>query len=425
MSPSTSRLGEPGRPAGRRIDREPPRANAPALAHERDQRGGPVPARSRARRRHPAVEVGVVPGADRQVEVRCDGDGPGRRSAPPSAPGPSRPYPGGILASRKRCKEEPRLLVVERICHVDADARKPPSVGREGGRAGVPGQANRLSRLAAGRRHDPDRRPRPDVRVESWIGGVGDRTPVGRPGDPLDVRLAPGQLPRSRAPAHRDRPDLVPAVPVADPVPAPVRAPDSSRRHGPALRLGPDDGASRRRRRPRTRAGDPSGDQASSETPCSGTHRTHASPPSSAAHHDRRRSVRLVRERAEERQPPAVGADARRRVADGARGQADRGPWRPERDQVEVRPVRLRVHEALDDDGAATTGQRVVLLQHHLAAQEPRGSNWHAKALEHQVKPTLPAARRDGSVPATVPSGHERSRCRWPPRSTRGCSGGR
>jgi pseudouridine-5'-phosphate glycosidase len=54
-----------------------------------------------------------------------------------------------------------------------------------------------------------------------------------------------------------------------------------------------------------------------------------------------------------------------------------------------MRPVCLRVHEALHDDGAEATGQRFVFLQHYLAAQQPRRRDWRARALAHRAKRTL------------------------------------
>ena len=198
-----------------------------------------------------------------------------------------------------------------------------------------------------------------------------------------------GQLPRSRASARRDQPDLVPAVPVADFVGAPVGTSDSSRRHDPTLRLGSDDRASRRPGRHEREPGPV-------RRPAELRHAVlgHPQDPWFAAvertHHDRRRSVRFVRERAEEREPPAVGADARRRVADGACRQGDRRAGPSEVDQVKVGPVCLRAHEAPDDDGATATGKRVVLLEHDLAAQEPGRGDRRALTFGHVVQRTRP-----------------------------------
>src|SRR5664279_6386090 len=102
-----------------------------------------------------------------------------------------------------------------------------------------------------------------------------------------------------------------------------------------------------------------------------------------ACDHHGGRPVRRVGEGTEERNPPSVRADAGRRVVDCPARQADRGPGPGERDQVEVRAVRLASHEPPDDDGPVAAGQRIVFLEHDLAAQEPRDGERRGPDLTH------------------------------------------
>jgi hypothetical protein len=57
----------------------------------------------------------------------------------------------------------------------------------------------------------------------------------------------------------------------------------------------------------------------------------------------------------------------------GTRTPGDGGSGPAEVDAEEMRPVRLAPDEPPDDHGAVAAGQRVMLLQHDLAAEEPRG----------------------------------------------------
>src|SRR5664280_990608 len=102
-----------------------------------------------------------------------------------------------------------------------------------------------------------------------------------------------------------------------------------------------------------------------------------------AGDHHGGRPVRRVGEGAEERHPPSVRADAGRRVADCPARQADGSPGPGERNPVEMRAVRLPSDEPADDDGPVAAGQRIVLLEHDLAAQEPRGGERRGPDLRH------------------------------------------
>ena len=358
MSPSTSRSGRPRRPPRVRVHREAPRANPPALADEGNERRRPVPEGSGSSRGHPAVEVGVVPGADRSIQVRRQRGCPRRGWRVAAGKIPARTgRPARARPARDRRHEQPRLLVVERIGDVDPDAGQPLPVGRERRRARVAGQADQLPRFAPGCRNHPDRRAGPRVRARTRVGGVGDPAAVGRPGDPPGIGVGMGQLAGPCPVPRRDDPDLVPPVAVADLVRAPVGPRDPSRGDDPALRLGADD--------PRATGStatiasrDPSGDQASSLTPCPGTQRTLGSPPSRPASMTavgRPASSGNARRNAS-RRPSGLTRGAVSRTA--ARRQGPGRPCLPEVDELQVRPIRLRVHEATDDDRARAVGER-------------------------------------------------------------------
>ena len=280
--------------------------------------------------------------------------------------------------------------------------------GEKAGRARVPGEADGLAAARRRRRagHDPDRGQRPEVGVGPRVGDEGDRAAVGRPGDPASRRSPGGSAgaasrPRGRGPTQT----CVPAVAVAHLVPAPVGAGDPAGGHDPALRLRADDEARLGRRRPtnaiRRAVGRPGASpRRRARAPRASTARRRRAPGPSPRSAGRGRPGRSGG-----RPPGGRRATTRGRVSRTAPVVSCRAgaaaPGRAKRHEVEVRAIRLAVDEPPDDDGAAPVGQRVVLLEDDLAADQVGGSDRssHGRRVDRgrrRVRPT--AARPAGAA---------------------------
>ena len=182
---------------------------AAAVADRGDDRAQVEPVRPRPTADHPAVEIGVRPVADRPVEPRCERP---RRAR-----------------SVRRADQDSRAGIVQWIGFEHTDGREPAPVGRERGPAGEPGHAeHRTRRLVVVHVDGPDGRPWVRVGGCAQVRRERDRPAIGRPAEVDRAPVAARDLARPGTRMSLDDEQVRPAVEMAGPVPAPIRARDPS-----------------------------------------------------------------------------------------------------------------------------------------------------------------------------------------------------
>ncbi len=433
MSASVSRTGSPAGPpvaesTGKRQGRTRPRSLTSATRLPGPSQDGPERDETIQPLRSVSFQAPIGRSRSGASAVAGAGTSPSGANAATNSPGCS--------SSRGSATSTPEQAIQRPSGETAGDPADPASRttsrgdgrGRDRGSA-RPGRASTRAGRAPARRDRPDRRERPEVGVRARVGRVDDPASVGRPGDALRVRLLARQPARLRPLADRADPDGVPAIAVAHLVPAPVGPGDPARGDLAPLRLLAHD-------EPGLGGGGDVRDPPPVGRPLGLRHAVLGRPehPRLAAverlDHDGRRAIGVVGKGAQEGDAAAVGGDARPAVADGASRQcpghgalAGRRAIR-EPDEVEVGAIRLAVDEAADDDGAAAVGQRVVLLEDDLAADEVGGRDrsGHDGRVDLPASGALagpegePGSRASGCGPSSNPAigGHRRARRNLP-----------
>ena len=203
-----------------------------------------------SRQRHPVGEIAAPVADEHQERLVVEPDRPHRvlghhevRPGPVTDRAIERGGEVPRLPAGQVDDPERRLDVAGRVLDIGADERQPPTIGRVRRRLGVARQAHELAHPAAIGPDRPDLRTRRDVGVLALVRGEGDPRAVRCPRRVQDVEVAPRQLPRTRAGADVDGPQVRAANHVAGLVVTEVRPGHAASRRRPVLALVADDEA--------------------------------------------------------------------------------------------------------------------------------------------------------------------------------------